>query len=145
MLVVVEGVDRGLAVALPPGAYRVVGRLEQGADSATVVVAPSDGRRLSRKDQERVAQHLKRRAEDPLALGARAAVAAFARAADIEVRDEAVSQTHAMVFHDEAGASVVDVASTNGTFVNGERRSESLLVAGDLLRVGETRFEVTFS
>ncbi|HEY4220652.1 MAG TPA: FHA domain-containing protein, partial [Myxococcota bacterium] len=66
----------------------------------------------------------------------------FERAPDVDLSDEAVSQTHAMVFCDEAGASLVDVASTNGTFVNGDKVNESALVVGDLVRVGESRMEI---
>ena len=75
-------------------------------------------------------------------MGARASVDNFEREDDLDLADDAVSQTHAMVFVDEAGVSLVDVASTNGTFVNGRKVTEAELVAGDLLRVGETRIEI---
>ena len=47
-----------------------------------------------------------------------------------------------MIFVDEAGASLLDMASTNGTFLNGKRTSSSELSLGDLVRIGETRIEV---
>ena len=74
--------------------------------------------------------------------GARDKVDNFEREDDLDLADDAVSQTHAMVFVDEAGVSLVDVASTNGTFVNGRKVTEADLVGGDLLRVGETRIEI---
>lgn len=73
---------------------------------------------------------------------ARGATDDFERDEDVELDDDAVSQTHAIVFCDDAGLSVVDIASKNGTWVNGDRVLESVLVEGDLLRLGETRLTV---
>jgi hypothetical protein len=125
---------------LAVGEYRVVGR-QDGILGGTAVVPHGEQRRLEREDQKRISDHLRRRAAPGL-LGARGEVAAFERALDVDLSDEAVSQTHAMVFCDEAGASLVDVASTNGTFVNGDKVNESALVVGDLVRVGESRLEI---
>jgi hypothetical protein len=144
VLVVVSGADRGRRYEVPVGCYRVVGRAD-GMQGGTLVVGRADRRRLEREDQLRAVEHLRRRASQAslgALLGARAEVAAFTRLEDIDLTDEAVSQTHVMVFCDEAGASLVDVASTNGTYVNGEKRHESAVVPGDLLRVGETRLDV---
>jgi hypothetical protein len=140
VLVVVNGPDSGREVPVPVGCYRVLGRAD-GLDGGTAVVPYGEQRRLEREDHKRMADHLRARA-GPGLLGARSEVAAFERAADLDLSDEAVSQTHAMVFCDEAGASLVDVASTNGTWVNGDKVKESVLVDGDLLRVGETRVQV---
>jgi hypothetical protein len=139
VLVVKEGPDAGRSISIALGSYRVFGRGESW--TGTAVQARGEQRRLEREDQRLIGEHLLRRAA-PGVVGARAEVAAFARQEDVELSDEAVSQTHAMVFYDEAGASVVDVASTNGTYVNGEKLSESVLVSGDLLRIGESRLEV---
>lgn len=140
LLVVTSGPDNGMQVEIPLGSYRVIGRGD-AMTLGTAVQPRGEQRRLEREDQRLVAEHLQRRAA-PGAEGARAEVAAFERGPDVEFGDEAVSQTHAMIFCDEAGASVVDVASTNGSYVNGEKLRESALVAGDLVRMGETRFEV---
>ncbi len=140
VLVVVQGPDRGREFPVDVGCYRVVGR-QDGLGGGTAVVPHGEQRRLAAEDQRRMSDHLRRRAAPGL-LGARSEVAAFERAPDVEMNDEAVSQTHAMVFCDEAGASLVDVASTNGTFVNGDKVNESAVVVGDLLRVGESRIEV---
>jgi hypothetical protein len=140
VLCVVEGPDAGRQRVLPVGSFCVLGRVA-GLDGSTFLMADGDRRRLEREDQSRATEHLERRRAPGLA-GARDAVSAFEREADVDLADEAVSQTHAMVFLDEAGASVVDIASTNGTWVNGARVLESVLVVGDLLRVGETRIEI---
>lgn len=140
VLVVVQGPDAGRRFPIGVGCYRVIGRLE-GVLGGTAIVSHGEQRRLEREDQRLVAEHLRKRAAPGL-IGARHEVAAFVREEDLELNDEAVSQTHAMVFVDEAGASVVDIASTNGTWVNSDKVSESAIVLNDLLRVGETRFEI---
>ena len=140
VLVVVQGPDAGRRFPIHVGQYRVVGR-QEGVLGGTAIVPHGEQRRLEREDQRLVTEHLRKRAAPGLA-GARNEVAAFERAEDLELNDEAVSQTHAMVFVDEAGASVVDVASTNGTWVNSDKVSEGAIVVNDLLRVGETRFEI---
>jgi hypothetical protein len=60
------------------------------------------------------------------------------------VGDDFASAQHARVEPRRDGVWIEDVGSTNGTFVNGVRLSRARkLVAGDLVRVGETdlRFE----
>ncbi len=140
VLVVVQGPDAGRRFAIAVGHYRVIAR-QEGMFGGTAIVSHGEQRRLEREDQRMVAEHLRARAAPGL-IGARNEVAAFTRDEDLELGDEAVSQTHAMVFVDEAGASVVDIASTNGTWVNSAKVSESVIVPHDLLRVGETRFDV---
>lgn len=140
VLVVVQGADTGRRFEIEVGQYRVVGR-QEGVLGGTAIVPHGEQRRLEREDQRLVTEHLRNRAAPGLH-GARNEVAAFERAGDVDLNDEAVSQTHSMVFVDEAGASVVDVASTNGTFVNSDKVGESAIVPGDLFRVGETRFEI---
>lgn len=140
VLVVAKGPDSGRSFDVPVGYYRVVGRNDELL-GGTAVQPRGEQRRLEREDQKTAAEHLRRRAAPGLP-GARSEVAAFAREADVDLSDEAVSQTHAMIFCDEAGASIVDIASTNGSYVNGDKVTESALVDGDLIRVGESRLEV---
>ncbi len=62
-----------------------------------------------------------------------------ARDADIRLDQASVSQRHARLILVNGEHRVVDLKSTNGTFVNGERvTADGLLRAGDVLRVGET-------
>lgn len=143
-LVVVAGADKGRRISLRPGAFRAIGRAE-GEFTGTFVVRRSAERRLEDEDHARISEHLfKRAAQLPPGglLHARGATDDFERDDDVELNDDAVSQTHAIVFCDDAGLSVVDIASKNGTWVNGDRVLESVLVAGDLLRLGETRLTV---
>jgi hypothetical protein len=141
VLDVVRGPDAGRKFPIGVGHYRVLGRA-YGVMGGTAVVSQGERRRLDVEDQRKVAEHLKERGALHGKVGARASVDNFEREDDLDLADDAVSQTHAMVFVDEAGVSLVDVASTNGTYVNGRRVTEAELVAGDLLRVGETRIEI---
>ncbi|HXG76968.1 MAG TPA: FHA domain-containing protein [Gaiellaceae bacterium] len=57
--------------------------------------------------------------------------------------DEFASAHHARLEPTAGGVRVVDLGSTNGTFVNGERvRDAEVLRRGDILRVGTTELEV---
>ena len=69
-------------------------------------------------------------------------IGSFRRERDVLLDDEKVSRTHAMVFLDEEGASIVDLVSTNGTLVNGRRVRDKDLAPGDLINIGKTRFLV---
>lgn len=140
-LEIVRGAEVGRTFELALGQCRVVGRAFD-AGGQTVIMSAGERRRLDVEDQRLVEAHLARRAA-PGKSGARAAVDSFSRETDIEIVDDGISQTHAMLLVDEAGVALIDIASTNGTFVNGRRISEAKLVEGDLIRVGETRLLVS--
>ena len=141
VLTVVQGPDAGRTFPIEVGHYRVLGRAH-GVMGGTAMIPQGERRRLDVEDSRMVSDHLSRRIALLGGAGARAEVASFQRDEDIDLADDAASQTHAMVFVDEAGVSLVDVASTNGTHVNGKRVTEAEMVVGDLLRVGETRMEI---
>lgn len=140
-LEVVRGPDAGRRFPIAVGHYRVIGRAH-GVTGGTAVVSQGERRRLDVEDQRRMSEYLKERGALAGKVGARDQVDNFQRDDDMDLADDAVSQTHSMIFVDEAGVSLVDVASTNGTYVNGRRVSEAELVSGDLLRVGESRIEI---
>ena len=56
---------------------------------------------------------------------------------DISVPSPTVSRHHAMVVKTDKGVGLVDLGSTNGTFVDGKRVSQHLLENGDAIRVGD--------
>jgi hypothetical protein len=140
VLEVTRGPDVGRTWEVAVGAFRVIGRAE-GAVATTEVVAISDRRRLNSEDQTLISSHLRERAQ-PNRPGSRAELHSFERLPDASLNDDAVSDTHAMIFVDEAGISLVDAGATNGTWVNGEQVSRKELVVGDLLRLGESRIRV---
>jgi len=61
---------------------------------------------------------------------------------DIEVDDRRISRQHCTVQRGTDGFTVSDAGSTNGTFANGARVTSLLLARGDVLRVGDTVFEL---
>lgn len=57
--------------------------------------------------------------------------------ADVRLDDEGVSRRHAKILRDPDGsAKLVDLHSTNGTFINGRRISAEGLREGDRVRIG---------
>ena len=59
--------------------------------------------------------------------------------AHLRLDDEKVSRIHAVVEVSDSGeVSVIDMGSTEGTFVNGEKINKAVLGPGDELRVGDT-------
>lgn len=63
--------------------------------------------------------------------------------ADFVLDAALVSRLHCRLTATDDGLEVVDLASTNGTFVNDKRVKKATLAAGDRLRVG--RVELTVS
>ncbi|MDX6523073.1 MAG: hypothetical protein QOI17_586 [Gaiellales bacterium] len=61
---------------------------------------------------------------------------------DLRIEDANVSRHHAEVRRIGDGYSLVDLGSTNGTEVNGQRIQETALMNGDVIAVGTTR--ITF-
>lgn len=73
------------------------------------------------------------------ALTASEAVIGRSSSSDIVIREDGVSRKHAKIVRDEDGtAKVIDLESTNGTYVNGLRVEVEALREGDQLRVGLT-------
>lgn len=140
VLVVVKGKDFGRSIVVNMGHCVMIAR-SQTLVGATGMITQHSLHRLSDEDEKSVTRHLKIRATPKMA-GARALLTSFERDADVGLQDDSVSSRHAMIFVDEAGASLLDMASTNGTFLNGKRTSSAELALGDLIRIGETRIEV---
>ena len=63
--------------------------------------------------------------------------------ADFIVDAPLVSRLHCRIEAGREVLRVIDLASTNGTFVNGERIEQSELREGDRLRVGRVDFTVS--
>ena len=65
---------------------------------------------------------------------------------DITLLDEGISREHALVLYDEdaPGYVVEDLASTNGTKLNGKRIRSAPLSEGDELQIGQTIFRFAF-
>ena len=73
----------------------------------------------------------------PLALPSRATVViGRSRDCDLRLPDTDTSRRHAKIVCDAGRFVLYDLASTNGTFVNGERVDERELAPGDRIRIG---------
>jgi ABC transport system ATP-binding/permease protein len=68
-----------------------------------------------------------------------------APSADFILDAALVSRLHCRVTASEPSLEVVDLDSTNGTFVNGERITRAVLKAGDRLTVGRVELRVSRS
>jgi transcriptional regulator of acetoin/glycerol metabolism len=68
-----------------------------------------------------------------------------AQLADWCVDDPGISRAHAVLRRDRDGLTLclVDLSSTNGVYVNGERVNAARLSAGDVLRAGDSLFVVS--
>jgi len=66
------------------------------------------------------------------------------RSSDLELvlLEEMVSRKHARLLHGESGLVITDLGSTNGTFVNGEKVTETVLKEGDRFLIGTSIFKV---
>jgi len=64
--------------------------------------------------------------------------------ADVRLVDRCASRVHCEISELNGTLVVRDLESRNGTFVNGQCVEESLLLPGDRLTVGSSRFEVQY-
>jgi pSer/pThr/pTyr-binding forkhead associated (FHA) protein len=62
--------------------------------------------------------------------------------ADFIVDAALVSRLHCRLTAHDASLEVVDLKSTNGTFVNDKRVQKATVAAGDRLRVGRVELEI---
>jgi hypothetical protein len=66
--------------------------------------------------------------------------------AHLKLDDETVSRMHAIIEVNGPGdVSIIDLGSTKGTFVNGQKVNKARLQSGDTIVVGETRIEFAIS
>jgi predicted component of type VI protein secretion system len=57
--------------------------------------------------------------------------------AHLQIEDEEVARIHAVIeVADDGAITIIDLGSTNGTFVNDERTNKKVLAPGDRIRIG---------
>ena len=111
------------------------------SDSETALIDRDGNRVLDGAAVNILEEHLQDKVPD---LGTNQAFSdqAFERGPDIIFADDSISRAHAMVFVDVNGVGVIDLASTNGTFVNTERVSTALCGNGDTIGLGNSELTV---
>lgn len=65
--------------------------------------------------------------------------------AHVRLEDESVSRMHAIIEVTDGVVSLVDLGSTRGTFVNGQRITKATLQSGDSLQLGNLRLEIAIT
>lgn len=60
--------------------------------------------------------------------------------ANIRIDDASVSRQHAQLIHQKNQFKLIDLNSTNGTFVNQEHIDEKVIVNGDIIQIGNKEF-----
>ena len=63
---------------------------------------------------------------------------------EIELEDSAISRKHAKIVFVTEHPVLMDLQSSNGTYLNNDRTDHANLKHGDLIRMGECRFRVSF-
>lgn len=134
VLTTTSGPNEGDTVSLELGSCRLIGR--HLSDDETSLIDRDGNRVLDAPAAEILKNHLHDRS--PALSGATPKFSAdsFDRGPDIIFADDSISRAHAMVFFDGSGVGIIDLASTNGTFVNNERVSSSLITDGDVVGIG---------
>jgi pSer/pThr/pTyr-binding forkhead associated (FHA) protein len=61
------------------------------------------------------------------------------RHADCRLKDPSISRVHCEVELKDGRATITDLDSNSGTFVNGQKISESVLKQADVVRIGDTQ------
>ena len=137
VLTVSSGPNDGDTVSLEVGSCRLIGR--HLSETETVLIDRDGNRLLDGQAANILTEHLKDRAPPTgVAPIGEFSVNAFERGPDIIFADDSISRAHAMVFLDTNGLGIIDLASTNGTFVNNERIGTAMVTDGDQVSIGNS-------
>lgn len=143
-LKIIAGPNEGDVVSLELGSCRLIGR--HLAENETAFIDRDGNRLLDGQSSNILGEHLKDKAPETGMAPAEAFSAnAFERGPDIILSDDSISRAHAMVFHDTGGVGVIDLASTNGTFVNNDRVGTAMVADGDVVTIGASELEISVS
>jgi hypothetical protein len=134
-LVAIEGPDKGMRFTIEENTYRVLARAADER-SSTLQMTPDGDRALDRDQAQLVDEIFAARSRGSTRTQFKK------RGPDIVLRDGSVSRTHALVFVEKTGASVVDLMSTNGTKVNGNIVRDVDLKEGDVIHIGKTKLRI---
>ena len=155
ILKVLAGPNEGDTVSVDQGSCRLIGR--HLSESETTLMDRDGNRLLDGSAMQILTKHLKTPGEgddkaeeaapepEPVPEPPRApelSSTTFERGPDIIFADDSISRAHAMVFYDDVNVGIIDLASTNGTYVNAERISSSIMQNGDTVSIGNSDLTV---
>jgi len=144
LLTVITGPNSGDTLSIEKGTCRLVGR--HLSESETAMIDREGNRVIDASSSQIISEHLHEKAPN---MGASAAPAPnfdadiFDRGADVILSDDSISRAHAMLFFEETGFGIIDLASTNGSKLNAERITSALAKDGDSISLGETEMTVS--
>ena len=139
LITVVEGPNQGDTMSIEEGSCRLVGR--HLSESETALIDRDGNRILDGQANTIVQEHLQEKAPT-MSPSAPPSPASFERAPDIIFSDNSISRAHAMVFFDNSGIGIIDLASTNGTQINGQNVNSRQIQSGDSILIGKTTLQV---
>jgi hypothetical protein len=140
VLAITAGPNDGDTVRLDVGSCRLIGR--HLSESETMLIDRDGNRLLDGQTADMVTKLLKDKSPIAAKPGGAFSANAFDRGPDIIFTDDSISRAHAMVFYDKGGLGLIDLASTNGTFLNSERVGTALVKDGDVITVGKSDMTV---
>lgn len=141
VMTIVEGPNQGDTLSVDWGVCRLLGR--HLSESETALIDRDGNRILDGQSTQLISDHLQDRAPAMSSTNrARPSPTAFERGPDIVLADTSTSRAHALLFCDGQTVGVLDLGSTNGSYINGRPVSSGALHDGDKLKVGTTEFEV---
>jgi hypothetical protein len=133
------GPNRGDSIIVEPGSCRVIGR--HLSEHETILIDVAGNRVLEAQTEALIQRTLGERAAVGEPAGFRNDL--FERGPDVIFADDSISRTHAIVFYDQQSLGVIDLGSTNGTYVNAERVSSVAVRDGDVITLGNSELTVS--
>lgn len=142
VLTVTAGPNAGDTMKIEEGTCRLIGR--HLSENETALIDRDGNRILDAGASEILIKHLKERAPATgIAAAPEFSSVAFDRGPDAIFADDSISRAHAMIFFDANGIGIIDLASTNGTYVNSERVGSAMVHDGDSLAIGNSEISLT--
>ena len=111
----------------------------QLSDAETAIMEVCDmssqkGRLIIRKDGEVIQEQPLNRERERILIGRHAL-------SDIRIASDLVSRHHALIVISSKGVTLVDLGSTNGTFVDGREIKQRVLEDGQVIGIGDCQIE----
>ncbi len=136
-----EGKNKGQVIKLPVGTCKAIGRSLDDVNK-TQVFSMDFTMALDDFTKKLIMNYIAKKSPSDKKASVEAStdnIGNFKRLPDLVLDDPAISRLHAMIFHDQNGAGILDLVSKNGTYVNGEEVESKSLQNGDLVEVGASK------